>query len=377
MRLANRALDDCRRRTQNDATGHRGRRGDPLYTARELLLAGAERLDVRGRDKMREALDQGDPYDEVADCWAAKEKIRSVFKASDPEQASDLLDDAIDYCAAPEAAPELHRLARTLNRWRTETETSTSTGAHNGRTEAANPRDQRRQTHRQRLPELRRLPAQNPACSRTKTRPQSTRHKNQNPTSPLKRVEPQNLFHLAKRAWAPADASSSSQYAWPSYDVEMLAGALVSRVPGRVLSEVRFYTGVPDRLSQRFWHIFWTNKLRHLRNRGVYVYAGRVNSGGQEKGVDVSLALDLVQATHEQRYEVAIIVSQDWDFGPAVRLAKAITQSQGRNLAFESAFPVGPGSSSNRGVPGTRWVPIDKATYDACRDPRDYRPTRR
>ncbi|MCY3889600.1 MAG: transposase [bacterium] len=45
---------------------------------------------------------------------------------------------AIDYCAAPEAAPELHRLARTLNRWRTEIETSISTGAHNGRTEAAN-----------------------------------------------------------------------------------------------------------------------------------------------------------------------------------------------------------------------------------------------
>ena len=190
-------------------------------------------------------------------------------------------------------------------------------------------------------------------------------------------IDGQNLFHLAKRAWAPADARSSSQYAWLSYDVERLAGALVSRVPGRVLSEVRFYTGVPDRLSQRFWHIFWTNKLRYLRNRGVYVYAGRVSSGGQEKGVDVSLALDLVQATHEQRYEVAIIVSQDWDFGPAIRLAKAIAQSQGRNLAFESAFPVGPGSSSNRGVPGPKWIPIDKATYDACRDPKDYRPTRR
>ena len=120
------------------STGHRGRKGDPLYTARKLLLGGAERLDARGRDKMREALDQGDPYDEVADCWAAKENIRSVFKAPDPDQASDLLDDAIDYCAAPEAAPELHRLARTLNRWRTEIETSTSTGAHNGRTEAAN-----------------------------------------------------------------------------------------------------------------------------------------------------------------------------------------------------------------------------------------------
>ena len=56
-------------------------------------------------------------------------------------------------------------------------------------------------------------------------------------------------------------------------------------------------------------------------------YRGRVNSSGQEKGVDVSLALDLVQAIYEQRYEVAIIVSQDADFGPAVLLAKNITRS--------------------------------------------------
>jgi len=48
------------------------------------------------------------------------------------------LDDAIRWCAAPEAAPELHRLARTLDRWRTEIQTSVATGTHNGRTEAAN-----------------------------------------------------------------------------------------------------------------------------------------------------------------------------------------------------------------------------------------------
>lgn len=98
--------------------------------------------------------------------------------------------------------------------------------------------------------------------------------------------------------------------------------------------------------------------------------------GGQEKGVNVSLALDLVQATHEQHYDAAIIVSQDWDFGPAVHLAKMVARAQGRQLVFESAFPFGPGSSSRRGVPGTTWVRIDQATYDACRDSRDYRPRR-
>ena len=66
----------------------------------------------------------------------------------------------------------------------------------------------------------------------------------------------------------------------------------------------------------------------------------------------------------------AIIVSQDWDFGPAVRLAKEIAQAQDRRLVYESAFPVGPGSLSRRGVPGTTWVPLDQAAYDGCRDPK-------
>ena len=107
----------------------------------------------------------------------------------------------------------------------------------------------------------------------------------------------------------------------------------------------------------------------------MYVYRGRVNAGGQEKGVDVNLALGLVRATYDRQYEAAIIMSQDWDFGPAVRLAKEIAHAQGRRLVFESAFPVGRGSLSGRGVPGTTWVPIDQVTYDAYRDSRDYRPS--
>ena len=90
--------------------------------------------------------------------------------------------------------------------------------------------------------------------------------------------------------------------------------------------------------------------------------------------MDVSLALDLVRATYERLYETDIIVSQDWDFGPAVRLAKEIAKAQEMRLVFESCFPLGPGSHSRRGVPGTTWIPIDQAIYDGCHDPRDYRP---
>ena len=188
----------------------------------------------------------------------------------------------------------------------------------------------------------------------------------------------QNLFRGAKDAWGSYPPDPSSAYDWPSYDVQELAHHLVSLTPDRSLVEIRFYTGVHSPAVDAPKHGFWTNKLNYLERRGVHVYRGRVSSGGQEKGVDVSLAVDLVQATYEQRYEVAIIVSQDADFGPAVLLAKNIARTQGRQLVFESAFPVGPGTprGRRRGVPGTRWTHIDQETYDACRDPRDYRPPR-
>lgn len=185
----------------------------------------------------------------------------------------------------------------------------------------------------------------------------------------------QNLYHGAKDAWRPLPAVGPSKYSYPSYDVEKLAGVLVSRTAGRILTQIRFYTGVPDPSlgqTEHFWHSFWTSKLRYLKSHGVEVYKGRINHE-QEKGVDVSLAIDLVRLTYEKQYEVAIIVSQDWDFGPAIRLAKEIAKNQGRQLVFESCFPIGPGSKSTRGIPGTIWVPINQATYDACYDPRDYR----
>ncbi len=47
VRLAGDALDVCRRRVQQDTTGHRGMKGDPLYKARRTLHTGASLLTDR------------------------------------------------------------------------------------------------------------------------------------------------------------------------------------------------------------------------------------------------------------------------------------------------------------------------------------------
>jgi uncharacterized LabA/DUF88 family protein len=188
-------------------------------------------------------------------------------------------------------------------------------------------------------------------------------------------VDGQNLYHLARQAWSPGPQAAGSPYGYPAYDVEKLAARLVGGDPRRVLHQIRFYTGVPDPRDAQttFWHNFWARKLRYLASQGVYVYRGRVRPGGQEKGVDVSLAVDLIQLTYQAACDVAIIVSQDWDFGEAVRLARSIARDHNRALTVESAFPYEPRKMNPRGIPGTTWVHIDKASYDACVDPRDYR----
>lgn len=138
VRLANQAVTGARQRVQRETLDRRGWKGDPLYDIRKLLLLGAERLDDIGWDRLRRALNAGDPDDEVVDCWVAKEKVRAVYLTDDPAVAAERLDDAIAWCTAPEAGPELGRLAKTLRRWRTEILAHHHTGASNGPVEAAN-----------------------------------------------------------------------------------------------------------------------------------------------------------------------------------------------------------------------------------------------
>ena len=52
VRVANRCMDTVRRRVQNEQLGHRGRKRDPLFKIRKILLAGSERVTQGGADRM-------------------------------------------------------------------------------------------------------------------------------------------------------------------------------------------------------------------------------------------------------------------------------------------------------------------------------------
>ena len=55
VKLAGDAPGEVRRRVQQDTTGHRGRKGDPLYRIRNLLRASRHRLTPRQQERLREA----------------------------------------------------------------------------------------------------------------------------------------------------------------------------------------------------------------------------------------------------------------------------------------------------------------------------------
>ena len=135
--FANRCVDKVRRRVQNETLEHRGRKGDPLYRIRKLMLKGVERLDQKGTDRVLLGLRAGDPEGDVMGAWLAKESVRDVYLTDNPDDARLLLDKAIIGCRH-DWVPEIKSLGRTLNRWQTEILNHHRTGASNGPTEGLN-----------------------------------------------------------------------------------------------------------------------------------------------------------------------------------------------------------------------------------------------
>lgn len=193
-------------------------------------------------------------------------------------------------------------------------------------------------------------------------------------------VDGQNLFYAAKRAFG---------CRFPNHNPKALAER-ISTDRGWTLSQAFFYTGIPDRVDNAVWNHFWTAKLAVMGTRGIRTFSRslryrnqtvRLPGGGtttilvgEEKGVDVRVALDVVRMARENRYDVAPIFSQDQDLSEAADEVKAISAHQDRWIKVACAFPVSPTTENRRGINGADWIRIDRATYDASLDPNDYRP---
>ena len=78
VKLAGDALDEVRRRVQQDTLGHRGRKGDPLYQIRLLLHASRHKLTPRQQERLREAFTADEAHISVEVAYLHRASARGL-----------------------------------------------------------------------------------------------------------------------------------------------------------------------------------------------------------------------------------------------------------------------------------------------------------
>ncbi|WP_193073272.1 MULTISPECIES: ISL3 family transposase [unclassified Brevibacterium] len=142
VKLAGDALDEARRRIQQETTGHRGRAKDPLYRARRTLHTGTSLLTTKQQARVVK-LFADDNLTEVEVTWSVYQDIVAAYRAEDRNEGKRLLQEVIDTLASglPAGLVELKRLGRTLKRRAADVLAFfTRPGTSNGPTEAINGR---------------------------------------------------------------------------------------------------------------------------------------------------------------------------------------------------------------------------------------------
>jgi uncharacterized LabA/DUF88 family protein len=193
----------------------------------------------------------------------------------------------------------------------------------------------------------------------------------------------QNLFYAAKNAFG---------YKWPNFDPRALASKVCVN-QGWSLKSIYFYTGVPSAQANPFWNHFWTAKLAVMGTRGIKTFSRGLKYRnqtvlladgstttvlvGQEKGIDVRLALDVVRLARENEYDVGLVFSQDQDLSEVADEVRSISIDQNRWIRVSCAYPVSPAYKNTRGINKTDWIKMQRDLYDTCIDLNDYRPKRK
>ena len=139
VKLGTAAVDECRRRVQQETLGHRGRKGDPLYGIQKVLRAGAEKLTDKQWTRLEKAIAaRPDEHLQVWIAWSCAQQLRSAYRHRDPVDGRKIAEKVLaSFSTCPVA--EIARLGRTLKRWSTAFLAYFDTNrSNNGGTEAVN-----------------------------------------------------------------------------------------------------------------------------------------------------------------------------------------------------------------------------------------------
>ena len=142
VRLAGDALDQCRRRIQQEPHGHRGRAQDPLYRARRTLHTGADLLTPRQQARL-DALFTGDDHVQLEATYGVYQQLVAAYRDPDRANGRARMEALIASISSgvPGALREVITLGRTLKKRATDVLAYFDRpGTSNGPTEALNGR---------------------------------------------------------------------------------------------------------------------------------------------------------------------------------------------------------------------------------------------
>ena len=142
VRLAGDALDLCRRRVQQAIHGHRGRKNDPLYSARRTLHTGADLLTDKQTRRLTD-LFATDEHVEIEATWGIYQRMIAAYREPDRCHGRKLMQQLINSVShgEPAALVEVVTLGRTLNKRAADVLAYPDRpGTSNGPTEAINGR---------------------------------------------------------------------------------------------------------------------------------------------------------------------------------------------------------------------------------------------
>lgn len=117
VKLGTAAMDEVRRRVQQQTLGHRGRKGDPLYGIQNTLRCGAERLTDKQKNRLENAFEVDERHEEVQVAWQCAQQLRAAYKAEKLSDGRKIAEQVLaSFPSCP--IPEIKRLGKTLKRWR-------------------------------------------------------------------------------------------------------------------------------------------------------------------------------------------------------------------------------------------------------------------
>lgn len=138
---------------------------------------------------------------------------------------------------------------------------------------------------------------------------------------------------------------------------------IVCRASGWDLHEARYYSCIHSSQENAKLNAAMQAHINRMQAVNVWAYVRPLryqNGIAREKGIDMRIALDAINALYSRSMDVVLLFSQDQDFVELAEEVRRLNGLSGRKVTIASAFPV---ATHVRGIDKTDWKRFSKEDY--------------